>query len=326
MNGNMPSNKNGLPPGNGKSGPNTRSQDTQIANKRDALTHLKSLAILGDDDAHDTTQGIPTALRRYSGLIKPAMIPQDIRKMMLSLALLVEAIPGAAESSADQIKEIMVKAIEEAKEELKRTVQTEMEKMRAMTEATTSKINENLAGWQNPHTHTPQKPTYSSIAAGMLSTDARLVAQKTIQDRQVLLKIEGTDGVIQHEMDIQTTKKTIQDEIEKLEGIHKIRLVQKTREKGILLEMTTEEGAAWLRNTIKKGQLAQTLGTTLKDRQHNVLVKFVPLAFEEDKEIQEVLEDNNIDPQYFTRARWIKPKHRRRPEQRSGHMVFTFNS
>lgn len=39
-----------------------------------------------------------------------------------------------------------------------------------------------------------------------------------------------------------------------------------------------------------------------------------------------MLEDNSIDPKNFVKARWIKPRHRRSPEQRSGHMIFTFNN
>ncbi|KAF9562850.1 hypothetical protein CPC08DRAFT_595006, partial [Agrocybe pediades] len=106
---------------------------------------------------------------------------------------------------------------------------------------------------------------------------------------------------------------------------HKVRLVQRTKDRGILVEMDSEEGAAWLRRTVRKGQLSRDLGAQIKDRHYHLLVKFAPITFDEDMEIQEVLDVNNIDPEKFFRARWIKPKNRRRPDQKSGHMVFIFS-
>ncbi|KAF4622916.1 hypothetical protein D9613_001545 [Agrocybe pediades] len=329
---NTHSNKAGNPPGTGKSGPATRSHDAHITSEKEALTHLKNSTILGEDDSHSTIQGIAAALRRYAGLIKPAnsLGALDIRKTMSSLALLLElADPKDKESAADQLKDAVTRAVDEAKEELKKTVQEEMAKMRTIAEATNTTVTENLAGLQNASTSQPAKPSYSSIAAGAISADARLVAQRAIQDRQVLLKIDPDDtngGALRYEMDIPSTKKTLQSEIDKLNPKYKIRLVQKTRERGILIEMASEEGAEWLRTSMKNSELARTLGATVKDRQHHVLVKFVPITFDETKEMQDVLDDNDIDPKFYIKARWIKPVHRRRPEQRFGHMVFSFNN
>ncbi|KAF9536253.1 hypothetical protein CPC08DRAFT_771651 [Agrocybe pediades] len=323
---NTHSNKAGNPPGTGKSGPATRSHDAHITSEKEALTHLKNSTILGEDDSHSTIQGIAAALRRYAGLIKPAnsLGALDIRKTMSSLALLLElADPKDKESAADQLKDAVTRAVDEAKEELKKTVQEEMAKMRTIAEATNTTVTENLAGLQNASTSQPAKPSYSSIAAGAISADARLVAQRAIQDRQVLLKIDPDDtngGALRYEMDIPSTKKTLQSEIDKLNPKYKIRLVQKTRERGILIEMASEEGAEWLRTSMKNSELARTLGATVKDRQHHVLVKFVPITFDETKEMQDVLDDNDIDPKFYIKARWIKPVHRRRPEQRFGHM------
>ncbi|KAF9542349.1 hypothetical protein CPC08DRAFT_595583, partial [Agrocybe pediades] len=110
------------------------------------------------------------------------------------------------------------------------------------------------------------------------------------------------------------------------DATHKIRLIQRTKDRGLLVEMASDEGASWLRHNIKTGSLSKELGVVVKDRQHHLLVKFVPITFDEDTKIQEVLNINNIDPQYFVRARWIKPKNRRLPDQKSGHMVFSFNN
>jgi len=244
MNNNPPNNnKNGTPLGSGKLGPSTRSHDAQVTTKCEALTHLKSMTILGDNKEHESAQGLATALKRYLGSIRPtatdSISPLDIRKTMLALALLIEALPNTKESTTNQLNEITMTAIEEAKEELKKTVQEEMGKIQEITKANNSKMNKNITHWQQPPTHLSQKPMYSSIAAGALSADARLVAQKAIQNRQILLKIQGTEGAIRHEMDIQETKRAIQGEIDKLDGSRKIWLIQKTREKGVLLEMAS---------------------------------------------------------------------------------------
>jgi len=328
MNNNPPNNtKNGPTLGNGKQGPNTRSNgdSAQIATKQDTITHLKTMTVLGETDRHDSAQDIASALRRYTGTIRPTINPFDLRKIMSALAMLLDALPNAENSPADQLKELTIRAIDKTKEDLKKTMREEMERMCTAAETINAKAHKNV-GWQNANRHSTQKPSYSSIAAGAISADVCLVAQKAIQDRQVLLRIEGSDGTIRHKMDNLETKKMIQREIDKLDNTKKICLVQKTREKGILLEMATEGDAAWLHEAIKSGRLSQTLGITVKDRQHNVLVKFVSTTFNEDMEIQEVLKDNNINPQMVIKARWLKPKHRRSPKQRSGHMVFTFNN
>jgi len=93
---------------------------------------------------------------------------------------------------------------------------------------------------------------------------------------------------------------------------HKIRLALKLQNGSILVEMATDEGAAWLASKDNKEAFLRELGETeasFKKRSYNVVAYYVPLNLDpsSQKDRKEIEESNNIPEGGLTKVRWIKP-------------------
>lgn len=111
---------------------------------------------------------------------------------------------------------------------------------------------------------------------------------------------------------------------------HKIRSAIKIKNGGVLVEMATDEGAAWLASKPNAVAFLRELGeseASFKARSHNVVAYYVPLSLDtnSDKDRKEIEEVNNIPEGGLTKIRWIKPPMRRRPDQRFAHIIATFS-
>ncbi|TFK18723.1 hypothetical protein FA15DRAFT_568460, partial [Coprinopsis marcescibilis] len=110
---------------------------------------------------------------------------------------------------------------------------------------------------------------------------------------------------------------------------NKLRIRTAQRQKGgtsVLIEMSTNEGADWLTKDNNTLKLAEKLRTKIIERNYTMIVKFVPLMFDEEKEITEILEDNDIPKEELISLRWIKPKEKQAPTQQVGHMLLTLTN
>ncbi|EDR03021.1 uncharacterized protein LACBIDRAFT_331988 [Laccaria bicolor S238N-H82] len=111
---------------------------------------------------------------------------------------------------------------------------------------------------------------------------------------------------------------------------HKIRSALKLQNGGILVEMVTDDGVAWLASKANAEAFLQELGETeasFKTRSFNVVAYYVPLNLDanSEKDRGEIEEMNNIPKGALTKLRWIKPPARRRPDQRFAHVIATFS-
>jgi hypothetical protein len=110
----------------------------------------------------------------------------------------------------------------------------------------------------------------------------------------------------------------------------KIRSINKLRNDGTLMEMDSDTATAWISEKENQIKFCAKLGpeVVFKTRAHNLIAFNVPLALspEEDEHRQEVCEENSLDPNTITAMRWVKPVHRRSKEQRTAHLILTFNN
>ncbi|TFK25781.1 hypothetical protein FA15DRAFT_589706 [Coprinopsis marcescibilis] len=112
-------------------------------------------------------------------------------------------------------------------------------------------------------------------------------------------------------------------------GNSKLRIRTAQQQKGgtsVLIEMLTNEGADWLMKDNNASKLVEELRTKIIEQNYTMIVKFVPLTFDEEKEITEILEDNNIPKEELVYLWWIKPKEKRAPTQQVGHMLLTLTN
>lgn len=100
---------------------------------------------------------------------------------------------------------------------------------------------------------------------------------------------------------------------------------KKLRNGGIILKAKNREGAELLKEVSTKEDFALNFGgeIKIKDRNHTVIVKHVPISFQADimAELQKAEEANNLVKYSILSTRWIKPLHRRSPGQKVAHLI-----
>ena len=160
----------------------------------------------------------------------------------------------------------------------------------------------------------------------------RLKAREGVRSRQILIDFESDQGLILFADDPITVlkgrfNKALQD-IEDANG-HKTRAISHLRNGGVLMELGSEEAVTWFAGAVIRKQFLEKLhlvATITKPRLYQVMVQFVPLTFQPDREadLREVEEVNSINVGGIVRARWIKPVARCKPSQTCGHLILSF--
>lgn len=94
--------------------------------------------------------------------------------------------------------------------------------------------------------------------------------------------------------------------------------------------MDSDEATAWLTEQENRTKFGGKIGPSaiFRTRVHNLIAFHVPLGItpEDQRHRQEVCEANSLDSEIITTMRWAKPVHRRAKEQRTAHLILTFNS
>ena len=157
-----------------------------------------------------------------------------------------------------------------------------------------------------------------------------LNAVKERKDRQVLIEVPEEQLL---SISTDTIREKAQNAISQISDppqpadtsiIH----VARTRKNGILINFSTKEAAAWLRHPDASHMFTAHFitGSTVIPRHYAILVPRVPTTFDpdEDAHIREVEEANGLEKNVITKARWIKPVYRRKPDQRVAHLSLMF--
>jgi hypothetical protein len=95
-----------------------------------------------------------------------------------------------------------------------------------------------------------------------------------------------------------------------------------------LLHMNTTTAATWLKAEMKFFLAAMGGTSSFKNRLFNVLVQFVPISLDPEREgnLRVVENDNSLPKGVLTKVHWVKPIHRRHEGQRVAHAIFGFNT
>ena len=97
---------------------------------------------------------------------------------------------------------------------------------------------------------------------------------------------------------------------------------------GLLLELNSLDAVGLLEDQLAEATFLGKLGefATIRARQYNVVVYFVPLSFNagDPEDMREVELANGLEPNSITATRWIKPLNRRSQHQTVTHAIFTF--
>lgn len=93
----------------------------------------------------------------------------------------------------------------------------------------------------------------------------------------------------------------------------------------VILVLSTEEAAMWIKREEKMGKFMETLGGStfcFHLQNYPVLTIFIPTTFDNNNlALQELEHMTNLKQGNIVLAKWIKPPHRCNSRQQSGHMI-----
>ena len=107
----------------------------------------------------------------------------------------------------------------------------------------------------------------------------------------------------------------------------KVDSLLKTRRGDLLLVLNSKEAATWIRESDIEIAFTKAFveGSIIKARTYNLIVPRVPISFDptDVKHIRELEEANGLRPREISKAKWIKPIERRRPDQTHAFVILT---
>lgn len=100
----------------------------------------------------------------------------------------------------------------------------------------------------------------------------------------------------------------------------KIQEINKLRNGGIVIQLSTKEAADWLQDPANEIDFTSKLDDMayIKDRAYPIVVPRIPLTFDPSNQehLREIESANGLQPKTIGKARWIKPIYRRHPKQK----------
>jgi hypothetical protein len=163
---------------------------------------------------------------------------------------------------------------------------------------------------------------------------------KVLQDldrrtRQILLgysSIEDNATLNISLLDLKDKANKAVTEMENTDRPETVRIdnVTRTRDGSLLLLLNSKEAADWLRSPDTEDRFLDkfAIGACIKDRNYNVLLRWVPITFDPNNSTnhREVEEMNSLPEHSLQKARWIKPANRRRAGQTKAHAILTLTT
>ena len=245
----------------------------------------------------------------------------------IELGEVAEAIRDIANAQFNE----MTKDLKEFTEGLTEKMTKDLEKKAAVLEKKTTELTEvaEKAAQQAGNAGSYRDALTRATSGAPPDANPRLAAKESIRQRQSLIDLpkgstlsDCTNSILVGKFAEAMGRATGQQ--------HKIRSALKLQNGGILVEMVTDEGAAWLALKANAEAFLLELGeseASFKTRSFNVIAYYVPLTLDTNsiKDRQEIEETNSIPKDGLTKLRWIKPPIRRREDQRFAHIIATFS-
>lgn len=309
--------KNGVKPG--KDSPPamaTRSSEQQVRTQTEAIATLKAAKIISPTTDITSLAMLTKALLKHMiTLAKPgqqsiAHTPLADKKFIEAVTVLIQHYSEG--SLTELVNKSMKAAMDNATGQLQSTIKEEMEKIRKEnTEASTLVVDMAKQVHMLLNKVADGTPSYSNTAAGKIgNTNANLFAQQAIHAWQMLFKMTDAKGYAGNGKDNASIQDTAQKALENMgapEDVQVQTVSKNKKRQEILMEMTTEAGADWLKADGRMACMEHVLGSMLRNRVYQTIIKFVPISFNPETDTQTLLTENGIDQQHFALAHWIKP-------------------
>ena len=210
--------------------------------------------------------------------------------------------------------------VDDAKDKISQHIQNE---------AREAEVNQMVA---STNRNTDRRPrTYAdALVNPPPHANPRLAAREGIKARQFML--EDPDSSLGLDKSSAAQLKI------KLNGIlagmghrnNRVRSAIVQKRKGILMELETDEAATWMNDLRNHNSFCEAIGANvfIRMRSHNVITFNVATTLNTGNPAhrEEICEANNISNGDLVSIRWAKPADKRRPGQKTGHLLLSFSS
>ncbi|EDQ99743.1 uncharacterized protein LACBIDRAFT_315285 [Laccaria bicolor S238N-H82] len=309
--------------------------EQEIGDSEKGRSYLEDKLLLIPQNAPLTLGALAMALCQIAAL--PGVALPAINTVCAVTFLLRDVELGAV---AEDIRDIAITQFTELTSDLREfteglrvKVMEELEKkMEVLTEKTVelAEVVEKVTQQAGNTASSPYRDALIRATSGApLNANPRLAAKESIRQGQSLVNLpresrlrDCTNLVLVGKFSEAMGRATALQ--------HKVRSALKLQNGGILIEMATDEGVAWLATKPNAESFLRELGETeasFKTRSYNIIAYYVPLNLDtnSEKDRREIKEANNFPKGAIMKLRWIKPPARRRTDQRFAHVFVTFS-
>jgi len=313
-----------------------------IQNSTEARNYLEQSLLIVPPGEVPTAGLLATALHQvaaYKGVSRPAV------NAIRAVAFLLEEVEENAlhqtvrESVTVQLNELasdLKDYITDATQRIDSHMESRLEEISEATKTLVNKVKTSISDNPPPGNHNtgnvaPPLDYRRALMNPPPHADPRLAAKEGIRIRQFMVEGVTRDSRI-GKMTTAEAKKAANKALENAgSGGHKARSVTRQGKEGLLVEMESDDGAAWLKDNKNAKSFCESLGPGLaiKHRPYSVLAFNASTALDPDNadHIKEIMETNDISENGIASMRWVKPAGRRdRADQRSAHLILVFTN
>jgi hypothetical protein len=314
-------------PNTRRNGPPTLIEEHQdIKNLTEGRKFLEKHSLLcppGEPSSHQSLSTCLHQIAAMAGLQKMAI--NAIRSVAFLLeemedTQINEVLRSALDSHMTELTSDMKMLVEDAKEKIDAHVKASEERL--------SNIPAPMPTQNNQQAFTTG--TYVSILVNPPAhANPKVAAKEGIKARQFL--IEGIRNSKLSHLDTLKLKAELNKFLTELNmPTGKIRSITSSRGGGTIIEADSDAAAHWLSDADNQRKLCDVIGsnTEFRSRTYNIIAFNVPTDINPDEanHRQEINEVNDLEASTITATKWAKAIDRRSPNQRTAHLLLTFNN
>jgi hypothetical protein len=232
-----------------------------------------------------------------------------------------ETLRAALDSQMTEFTSDMRILVEDAKDKIDGHIKASEERLLNIPLPAPTQINQQA---------TTTTATYASkLVSPPAHANPRIAAKEGIKARQFL--IEGIRNSKFSHLDTLKLKAELNKILTELDmPMGKIRSIISSRGGGTIIEADTDEAASWLTVATNQRKLCDRIGSNaeFRTRSYNIIAFNVPTDInpEEANHRQEINEVNDLEASTISTIKWAKAIDKRSPNQRTAHLLLTFNN
>ena len=298
----------------------------EIKDPLEGRKYLEKHSLLCPPGEPPTHISLATCLHQISGL---AGVQKPVINAIRAVAFLLEeledthineVVRDALNVQMDEFTSDMKEMIEHAKSKIDEHIKESVERLKTSVQPQP----------QAPAQYSQATSTYASVLVSPPAhANPRIAAREGIKARQFMIEgIKNSKFSHLDTLQLKTELSKILTNTGLISG--KIRSITNVRNGAIIVEMDSDNATKWISNKTTQDKICEDIGANAQfvARAFNVIAFNVPLALDayQVEHREEICEANDLDKKAITAIRWAKAVENRTENQRTGHLILTFNN